>query len=563
MDELMIDEMTLGFKDYRHFKETLDTELKANVEGFVKIGWLLKVARDTDILRESGHKNVAEFAAAEYGLTKDVVSRYIAINDRYSEGGYSSRLQLKYEGFGVSKLQEMLTLPDSIIEEITPTLTRQQIQAIKKEVAAEEKITPIEVAMEAAAPEVQKEEKELTFSLRVWKQYFSADTTELEIEKFMRLSCPYFESILTDDSQVKAAKEKFFDVFGDRVVWSRVPGIGRIMISVSGEADDRIVFTNSRTGEKQEFKSIDVLQDIRELIDAKGCYREVFEEYFRGGKKEEPKPAEPEKEEVAPVQQAEPTENFMPEPEPEQIIEKNVQNTKENVQNTEENVQITPKNIQGEVENEKERSKEEPECRTDGNENREKVEAADGGSDTKESIKRLGKLEVGDIIVNIKDGTRGTMLGYCAGEYKISTENGLTLVNENSITWKKEEVVDAEYREAEEGKADNDRSGELGEEGSRTEESHHENDNVVSAETEQITAEASGLANEKDFKDKISSIKDSAETISIICSELLANSYDADNIDKILEAVSKMTEKIASLTEEWHNNRESVADGHD
>lgn len=509
MDELMIDEMTLGFKDYRHFKETLDTELKANVEGFVKIGWLLKVARDTDILRESGHKNVAEFAAAEYGLTKDVVSRYIAINDRYSEGGYSSRLQLKYEGFGVSKLQEMLTLPDSIIEEITPTLTRQQIQAIKKEVAAEEKITPIEVAMEAAAPEVQKEEKELTFSLRVWKQYFSADTTELEIEKFMRLSCPYFESILTDDSQVKAAKEKFFDVFGDRVVWSRVPGIGRIMISVSGEADDRIVFTNSRTGEKQEFKSIDVLQDIRELIDAKGCYREVFEEYFRGGKKEEPKPAEPEKEEVAPVQQAEPTENFMPEPEPEQIIEENVQNTEENEQ------------------------------------------------------ERLGHLEVGDIIVNIKDGTRGTMLGYCAGEYKISTENGLTLVNENSITWKKEEVVDAEYREAEEGKEDNDRSGELGEEGSRTKESHHENDNVVSAETEQITAEASGLANEKDFKDKISSIKDSAETISIICSELLANSYDADNIDKILEAVSKMTEKIASLTEEWHNNRENVADGHD
>ena len=532
MDELMIDEMTLGFKDYRHFKETLDTELKANVEGFVKIGWLLKVARDTDILRESGHKNVAEFAAAEYGLTKDVVSRYIAINDRYSEGGYSSKLQLKYEGFGVSKLQEMLTLPDSIIEEITPTLTRQQIQAIKKEVAAEEKITPIEVAMEAAAPEVQKEEKELTFSLRVWKQYFSADTSELEIEKFMRLSCPYFESILTDDSQVKAAKEKFFDVFGDRVVWSRVPGIGRIMISVSGEADDRIVFTNSRTGEKQEFKSIDVLQDIRELIEAKGCYREVFEEYFRGGKKEEAKPAEPEKKEVAPVQQAE----------PEQIIEENVQ---------------------GEAENEKERSKEEPECRTDGNENREKVEAADSGSDTKENIKRLGKLEVGDIIVNIKDGTRGTMLGYCAGEYKISTENGLTLVNENSITWKKEEVVDAEYREAEEGKEDNDRSGELGEEGSRTEESHHENNNVVSAETEQITAEASGLANEKDFKDKISSIKDSAETISIICSELLANSYDADNIDKILEAVSKMTEKIASLTEEWHNNRESVADGHD
>ena len=49
------------------------------------------------------------------------------------------------------------------------------IQLEIQEVAAEEKITPIEVAMEAAAPEVQKEEKELTFSLRVWKQYFFKD----------------------------------------------------------------------------------------------------------------------------------------------------------------------------------------------------------------------------------------------------------------------------------------------------------------------------------------------------------------------------------------------------
>lgn len=40
---------------------------------------------------------IAEFAKAEYGLSKDIVSRYIAINDRYSEGGYSDRLQDKYE----------------------------------------------------------------------------------------------------------------------------------------------------------------------------------------------------------------------------------------------------------------------------------------------------------------------------------------------------------------------------------------------------------------------------------------------------------------------------------
>ena len=72
-------------QDYRQFKEALGTELRNQAEGFVRTGYLLKVARDTDILRDSGYATVAEFALAEYGLSKDVVSRYIAINDRYSK----------------------------------------------------------------------------------------------------------------------------------------------------------------------------------------------------------------------------------------------------------------------------------------------------------------------------------------------------------------------------------------------------------------------------------------------------------------------------------------------
>ena len=98
------------FRDYKEYKASLDFEIKANAEGFVRIGYLLKVARDTNILEESGYKSVAEFAQAEYGLTKDVVSRFIAINDRYSIDGYSEKLLEKYEGYGVAKLQEMLTL---------------------------------------------------------------------------------------------------------------------------------------------------------------------------------------------------------------------------------------------------------------------------------------------------------------------------------------------------------------------------------------------------------------------------------------------------------------------
>ena len=447
---------TLGneFKGYTDFKTRLDTELRANAEGFVRIGYLLKVARDTDILKESGHKNVADFAAAEYGLTKDIVSRYIAINDRYSEGGYSDRLQAKFEGYGVSKLQEMLTLPDYIIDEITPTLTRAEIQEIKAEVKAENEITPIEVAIEAAAPEVQAEEKELSFTCRAWKQYFSADTTELEMEKFLRLECDYYHSLVVTDGQAKRAKELFFDVFGGRIVWARIPGVGRIMISVSNEQEDKVTFTNSRTGEKKVVNSSEAMSDIKELTDSRGCTSEVFKELFRA-KSEETKLTESTKEETA-------AEDIMPKP-GSWTYDKPKE---ENANNLQEIENAATKKYQDEIKAYKERTGWNP---NDTNwtpekgkeyEEKEKVAPVQQSNDIEsqnddskpknddKKPKQLGHLEVGDKVVNIVDGSTGTMLGYCAGDYKIGvTGGGITLVPYSSTRWRK--VVDSELVEAE------------------------------------------------------------------------------------------------------------------
>lgn len=80
-----------------------------------------------------------EFAKAEYNLSKDQVSRFIAINDKYSIDGYSDRLQEKYEGYGVAKLAEMLTLPEVVEDIIEPEMTRAEIQEIKREVREEQK----------------------------------------------------------------------------------------------------------------------------------------------------------------------------------------------------------------------------------------------------------------------------------------------------------------------------------------------------------------------------------------------------------------------------------------
>lgn len=77
----------ITYNNYGHFKEAFDAEIKMQANSFVKVGYLLKVARDTNILYESGYGTVAEFAWNEYHLKKDAVSRYIAINDKFSVNG--------------------------------------------------------------------------------------------------------------------------------------------------------------------------------------------------------------------------------------------------------------------------------------------------------------------------------------------------------------------------------------------------------------------------------------------------------------------------------------------
>ena len=69
-----------AFSNYEEYKKTLTEELTKASESFVRIGYLLKVARDTAILAGTAYSDVTEFAAAEYNLDKTQVSRFIRIN---------------------------------------------------------------------------------------------------------------------------------------------------------------------------------------------------------------------------------------------------------------------------------------------------------------------------------------------------------------------------------------------------------------------------------------------------------------------------------------------------
>ena len=133
---------------YQQFKAELDHELNKAATGFVRIGYLLKQARDTDILKDSPYESVTEFAEKEYGLEKSQVSRFMSIHDRFSDPNEPEKLRDNYEGFGVKKLTMMLALPDAQNEELTPDYTAAEIQTLKEAADEEKKITPVEVMTE-------------------------------------------------------------------------------------------------------------------------------------------------------------------------------------------------------------------------------------------------------------------------------------------------------------------------------------------------------------------------------------------------------------------------------
>ena len=141
------------FESYQQYKSTMDQAVGATVQNIVKIGYLLKVARDTGILQESGYTTMRDFAQAEYNIDASMASRFMGINDRYSLGGNSMQLDERYTGYEASKLAEMLTLPDAIIEEIPPEMKRDEIREIKGQLKEEEKTSDMEVLIEKCETE--------------------------------------------------------------------------------------------------------------------------------------------------------------------------------------------------------------------------------------------------------------------------------------------------------------------------------------------------------------------------------------------------------------------------
>jgi hypothetical protein len=270
------------------------------VEGYVRIGYLLKIARDTRILYDSGYANLYEFAENEYHIDKSRVSRYMAINDRFAQGGYSPELREEYRGYGVAKLSMMLTLPDEINEELSPELTKSEIQDIRDEVAEEQKTTPIEHMMEGETETTEHGETLLE------KVIFQLGESEPGLYREMHEALkdgPYMQDV---KGILAPAGEKIYSV--------RIRGIGRIML-VLRDDEDEVTLVNERTGEKET----GTWEDIEQAWIVRMIYEMTAEkswEKFYGQPFPEVAPVQPEKKvvkvnsEPAKPHKQQPEENF-------------------------------------------------------------------------------------------------------------------------------------------------------------------------------------------------------------------------------------------------------------
>ena len=275
----------LRITDYKTFKDTLRAELRTVEEGFIRIGYLLKQARDTDILAGSQYKSLNEFARAEFDLNETVVNRFININDKYSVNGYSDKIKEEYRGYGWTKLGEMLTLPEAVVKDIRPELTRNELRDIKEAIKEEDKITDIEVAIEAADKQVNGED--------------TGDILKEALREVLRLHPDKFceiRLIMTNEYEASVRERRRCDVLssaGYMLYTVRIKGVGTVLFKC--EADE-VSLTNVRTNERRLYNWKDVEYAADYLTVYQDSPERVWEKIYGEAYPEE------EKEEIAPAQ---------------------------------------------------------------------------------------------------------------------------------------------------------------------------------------------------------------------------------------------------------------------
>ena len=286
---------------YRKYKQELDGAFAQAAEKFVLIGYLLREAVETDVLRASGYKNMEEFAYAEYGVDPSQASRFININRRFSEGGNSKQLKQQYRGIGSSKLAVMLTIPDEINEVLPKTLTKDELKEIQAEVKAESQVSDIEVEIEKAEAAAVTDKPMLPpDGSPLQRNLWQLGKEQEELFRKLWMVC------FMETASGNRNNAEIMDVLipqGDAVYTVRIPGERRTQIIVNS---DGATIVNLKTLERSRYTEDQICLVVRSLIDGGSSPEERYRDLYG-------EDLTPEESAVAPVQQDEPEKEKKPE----------------------------------------------------------------------------------------------------------------------------------------------------------------------------------------------------------------------------------------------------------
>ena len=113
---------------------------------------------DTGVFADAGYTNIYDFAERELGLNATAVSRFMAINKKYSVDGYGPELREQFKGYGSSKLSEMLTMSEEDCAVIGTDTPVKQIREYKNFLKEEPKEDPDQMDFREESGEPEKED---------------------------------------------------------------------------------------------------------------------------------------------------------------------------------------------------------------------------------------------------------------------------------------------------------------------------------------------------------------------------------------------------------------------
>ena len=304
MEELIKKESTevLVFAEYKDLENAGDRAAFKIKEGFMEMGCVLKAARDTDLLQKSQYRNHIDFAKRRYGIDASKTSRYIRIVEHFSIDGNSTVLKEQYKGYGFSKLDIMLNIPDAINEALTPNLSKTEILEIKDEVDAENQVSDIEVEIEKAEAATVTDKPMLPpEGSPLYRNFWQLGKEQEDLFRKLWRVC-FLHTAFGNKNNAE-----IMDILipqGDAVYTVRIPGERRTQIIVNS---DGATIINIKTLERSKYTEDQICDAVRSLIDGGSSPEERYKDLYG----EELTVVE--EKEVAPVQPDETTKEKKPE----------------------------------------------------------------------------------------------------------------------------------------------------------------------------------------------------------------------------------------------------------